>query len=224
MKMTRFLVCVQYLGSNFSGWSKQKPSKTLPIGIESCLTQQLQKFLNNKFSNFSGSSRTDVGVNAIRNYFQVDIHQHELKSTLTPRQFQHGLNHYLSQYNLHILDCRIVPDTFNCRTNATSRTYMYRLLTTKENLKLQKQWLFQDINAWNVQKLDINEMRKAASHLIGIHDFTSFRNKSCQSLSSYREIWRLDIDQYSSNENSLIKDPFLLVSFISIFFCLLFYF
>jgi tRNA pseudouridine38-40 synthase len=209
--MKRFLVGVQYNGSRYSGWSQQEPCRRgVPAGLVYQLIHRLNQFMIKKFDRVIGSSRTDAGVHAIRNCFQIDIKTDEFSPNLTPEKFIRGLNSYLLKDDIHILDSREVPLTFDCRKNATSRTYMYRLMTSSKDLKLPKQWLFQDPNVWYVKQLDIAAMREAAQHFIGIHDFTTFRNRDCQSRSTHRHLWRLDIDQYNC-ENSLIHDPFLLV-------------
>ena len=61
-------------------------------------------------------------------------------------------------------------------------------------------------------------MQAAAKHLVGIHDFTTFRNSGCQSVSPYRHIWSLEVQVQNPNQVSLpgiahgnFSDPFLLV-------------
>lgn len=216
--MKRFLVGVQYNGSRYSGWSQQEPCKRgVPGGLVYQLKLRLNQFLMKKYDprHLIGSSRTDAGVHAIRNCFHIDINTNEFSPQLTPEKFLCGLNSFLLKDEIQILDCREVPLTFDCRKNATSRTYLYRLMNTSKDLKLPKQWLFQDPNVWYVRQLDLGAMREAAKYFIGIHDFTTFRNRDCQSRSTYRHIWRLDIDQYKC-ENPLIHDPFLLVCHASV--------
>jgi tRNA pseudouridine38-40 synthase len=212
--MRRFLVGVQYNGLRYSGWSNQEPNRRVPSGLVHQLTLRLNQFMMKKYDHLIGSSRTDAGVHALRNCFHIDIKTDEFSPLLSPEKFVRGLNSYLLKDDIHILDCREVPLTFDCRRNATSRTYMYRLMTTSKDLKFPKQWLFQDPNVWYVKKLDIGAMKEAAQHFIGMHDFTTFRNRDCQSRSTHRHLWRLDIDQYNC-VNPSIHDPFLLVSLFS---------
>lgn len=212
----RYLVGIQYHGGRYSGWSNQEPTKRVFPGIVYILHEKLQKFMDNRYTNLIGSSRTDAGVHAIRNTFHIDVDVEAFNPVMTPDRFIRGLNTYLLKDDIHILDCQRVPLEFDCRRNATSRTYTYRLMSTTKNLKLSKQWLFQDSNIWYVKNLNIKAMKEAAQHLIGIHDFTTFRNRDCQSQSTFRHIWRLDIDRYNFSE-SQIHDPFLIVSLQSIF-------
>lgn len=206
----RYLVGLQYYGGKYSGWSSQEPTKKVPPGIVYVLKNKLNLFMKDRYKNLVGSSRTDAGVHAIRNTFHLDLDLHAFNSSMTPERFLRGLNTYLLNEDIHVVDCRHVPVEFDCRRNATSRTYIYRIMTTSKNSKLSKQWLFQDSNVWYVKKLDIQAMKEAAHHLIGIHDYTTFRNRDCQSQSTFRHIWRLDIDQYTCSD-SLIHDPFLIV-------------
>jgi tRNA pseudouridine38-40 synthase len=209
---SRYLVGIQYNGWRYSGWSSQEPSKRTKKGIVYTLHQGLEQFLQKKYLNLMGSSRTDAGVHAVRNYFHFDIQTDQCKSILTPEKIVRGLNTHLREEDIQILNCREVPLDFDSRRNATSRTYMYRLMTTADQTKLSKQWLFQDQNVWYVKPLNVKAMKEAAQHLIGIHDYTTFRNRDCQSQSTFRHLWRLEIESFGSKTNALIHDPFLIVS------------
>lgn len=85
-----------------------------------------------------------------------------------------------------------------------------------------KRNLFQNKYAWNVPSLDVEAMQSASRHLLGIHDFSTFRNTGCQSRSAYRHLWALDVSEETSHfgsqrqdalgRDSVNPDPFLLVS------------
>jgi tRNA U38,U39,U40 pseudouridine synthase TruA len=82
----------------------------------------------------------------------------------------------------------------------------------------KKEFLFQDKYAWNVRPLNIEAMKAAAKHLIGIHDFSAIRNSGCQSLSPYRHIIQLDIECdndmpfLNTTDKHRLNQSFLLVS------------
>jgi tRNA pseudouridine38-40 synthase len=211
--MRRYLIGIQYNGSRYSGWSDQIPNKKTKPGIVYTLHQALEQLIQKKYLNLIGSSRTDAGVHAIRNYFHLDILTDQCKSILTSEKIVRGLNTHLREEEIQILSCQEVPSDFDSRRNATSRTYMYRVMTTEDNRKLSKQWLFQDQNVWYVKHLDVKAMNEAAQHLIGIHDYTTFRNRDCQSRSTFRHLWRLEVETFDGKNNPfLIQDPFLIVS------------
>lgn len=211
----RFLLGVQYIGTSYSGWSTQKPTGKTPPGIVFCLRRALDQFAGEHYGEFAGSSRTDAGVHAVRNFFQVDINCNQISSSLAEENIVRGLNKHLGGEEIHILDCVEVPTDLDCRRSATSRTYTYRLVTTPSNSYHTKQWIFQDKFAWNVAKLNLDLMREAAQHMLGMHDYSTFRNSGCVSQSAYRHVWSIDIvsisNRVSTCPSEFVLDPHLLV-------------
>jgi tRNA pseudouridine38-40 synthase len=50
--------------------------------------------------------------------------------------------------------------------------------------------------AWEYRALDAARMRAAAVHLLGQHDFTSYRAQACQAKSPVRTLQRLDVARH----------------------------
>lgn len=208
----RFLVEIQYIGTSYSGWSFQKKSGSTPPGIAGLMVDKLDDLFGpGKYSNFAGSSRTDRGVHAIRNFFHFDLNDD--KRVMNEDSVTRALNHRLLTEEVKILGCREVKPEFDCRRKAISRTYIYRLLCSPSNRYDKKTWLFQDGLAWNIRNVDIHKMEEAALHMTGIHDFSTFRNSNCQSLTPYRYIHSIYIKKHSP---PLVKcdDPYLMVYLI----------
>ncbi len=84
------------------------------------------------YSNIRGSSRTDAGVHAIRNYFQIDIDSQSKPGIIHPRAIVSGLNEAFYKLDIidyiSITDATIVGLDFDVRKDAVGRTYMYRIL------------------------------------------------------------------------------------------------
>lgn len=81
------------------------------------------------------SSRTDAGVHALQSTVHVDLerangqpYDPNVITYLLNRNFYHSSNH------IRVLNSIIVPDTFHCRYNAKSRSYVYRIAVAKENI------------------------------------------------------------------------------------------
>jgi tRNA U38,U39,U40 pseudouridine synthase TruA len=160
--------------------------------------------------NLKLSSRTDAGVNAIRNTVHVDLrNRREHLPFYSETNIKNALNNYLNrnQENLCVIDATIigpVPENellnvhrdfemegledsellkenwfFDCRADATSRQYMYRIICPKFDPQateqkairnLSSKFLFQREAAWLCETpLDIEAMRQGASYLTGIH-------------------------------------------------------
>jgi tRNA pseudouridine38-40 synthase len=70
---------------------------------------------------------------------------------------------------------------FHARYSAIARYYRYRILNRNMKSALQPQQM-----TWFYYPLDVEKMQAAADHLIGEHDFSSFRAQGCQSKSPVR--------------------------------------
>ena len=96
---------------------------------------------------------------------------------------------------VRVLSAREVGDDFNARFDATARAYRYRMITRRVASALEQG------RAWHVGTgLDRARMAEAAGHLVGHHDFTSFRATHCQAKSPMRT---LDIVRLESEDDGL---------------------
>lgn len=225
---TRYILGIQYNGSNYSGYAKN--NHQFKKSIEECIENAIQKFIGiDNYLNFKGSSRTDKGVHALRNVSQVDLirkipsknHINQLNfngdvnnflgSSEDVKILKSGINYYLQQdTGIYVTDVTMTDCDFDVRGSSTSRTYMYRIITPSINslnsidhskyYSRSPQSLFQNNLAWNInQVLDINAMMKASQLFLGEQDFSSFRNSKCQSISPFRNILALEIHEFNSN-------------------------
>jgi len=130
--------------------------------------------------------------------------QSDLLSSLQRNHSQHNL---LSGNEIRITTCKLAPKemmknkhynhdsdeqpshiSWNARFSATSRIYVYRILTNylpgeDETLEEGYGIPFEDNWSWKIHTskdgLNLYRMREAASVLVGKHDFSSFRGKNC---------------------------------------------
>ncbi|KAJ1402823.1 pseudouridine synthase, partial [Ochromonadaceae sp. CCMP2298] len=146
--------------------------------------------------------RTDAGVHALRNVFQVDIRRRtgEFQAqNVPPSTVQNALNFHLESTSLmHIRDVSAQKQAFDARRSAVARTYTYRLLVPrKKGLYVEREsifGMFQSDRAWQVDRpLNIPAMRAAAQELLGEQDFSSLRNGGCQSKSPVRRVLGVDV-------------------------------
>ena len=86
---------------------------------------------------------------------------------------------------------------WNVRFSATQRTYAYRILhqTSEIGYNIPFEW-DRSWRLYDSDPLDIAAMKEAASHLIGTHDFTSFRGSRCQRLSPIVTMKQIDIQSH----------------------------
>jgi len=129
--------------------------------------------------------RTDAGVHARGQVLHFD-----LEKIFTPYRMIMGLNNYLREELISVLACELVDQNFHARFSAKMRHYQYRIINRQGLLALEKN------RAWHVRKkLDLTAMKSAANHLIGEHDFSSFRDAECQAQSPIRSLEKIEILQ-----------------------------
>lgn len=177
-----FKLTIEYLGTNYCGFQKQfglqqkSIEETLEIAIYK-LSQEQPKIFT--------AGRTDAGVHALGQVIHFNLNK-----KFTPYKIQMGLNNYLREEDISVLSCEEVDENFHARFDAKMRHYRYRIINRKAPLTIEKN------RAWHVaQKLDVEEMKKAAEFLIGEHDFSSFRDAECQAKSPIRTVKKITIEK-----------------------------
>jgi len=153
-----FKIIIEYDGSAYHGWQRQKQDRTLQGEIETALFTMTGQAVA-----LQGSGRTDAGVHA---YGQVANFCCE--TDLAPEIIQKGLNSLLPD-DIVISDCRRVHETFHARYDAKSKIYHYKILNRHWPAAIGRQY------AWYIRrKLNAAAMRSAMDFIIGSHDFKAF--------------------------------------------------
>ncbi|MBL4871105.1 MAG: tRNA pseudouridine(38-40) synthase TruA, partial [Robiginitomaculum sp.] len=130
-----------------------------------------------------GAGRTDSGVHALGQVGHLDM-----RKNLRADKLRDGLNFHLGKHPITVLEAEIVAPDFNCRFDAQSRTYLYRILDRRMKLSLDKG------RVWRIPvKMDAELMNHAAGVLLGEHDFTTFRDKQCQAKSPIKKLDALSV-------------------------------
>lgn len=178
--MQRWKLTLEYDGGPFVGWQRQ------PNG------PSVQEYLEDAVFGFcgerrlvQGAGRTDTGVHALGQVAHVDIDKPSRADTV-----RNAINQHLKPAPIAVLQAEAVPDDFHARFTATGRAYLYRILTRRAPAVLDRG------RVWFVPKdLDVEAMHAAAQHLVGQHDFTSFRASECQAESPVKTLDRLDVSR-----------------------------
>jgi len=154
----RYAMVVEYNGSLYAGSQKQPKQKTVQSELESAvsvLTKQEIKVI------FSG--RTDTGVHA-----KGQVVHFDLPYQLNTYRFMNSLNAILPS-DISVSIIKELNRDFHSQKSATARWYRYTINNKPQRSVWQKE-------ALNIrQELNINEINKALSFLLGNHDFSSFK-------------------------------------------------
>lgn len=173
----RLAFTVEYHGTNFGGFQRQKNSYTVQQAIEEAIEVVTKDRIT---INYSG--RTDSGVHALNQVFDFKTEIIRKK-----RNWLDGINSNLPK-SIYVKDLIEVPNEFNSRFSAISRTYTYIIYASKT-----KPTFFNDSVHWETFPIDLNRIRSEAKSLIGMHDFSSFRSSSCNAKNPRKKITNVEI-------------------------------
>ncbi|XP_078669830.1 tRNA pseudouridine synthase-like 1 [Branchiostoma floridae x Branchiostoma belcheri] len=179
--MVRYLLQFQYLGTHFRGVPKVTPVERAAgySGIEDVLCEAFSRLHLAEPPNIHVSSRTDSGVHALCNTAHADLIYGDDREPYEPDSIVHRVNRsflHMGRNDIRLMNCQLVPPTFNSRHQALGRTYLYRVVSGCYHSRLP---IPEANRSWGViERLDIEAMQEAAKHFLGTHDFTTFRNKT----------------------------------------------
>ena len=176
--MPRYRITIEYDGTPFVGWQIQAEGRS----IQGRLTEALRKFSGETVS-VRGAGRTDAGVHA-----RGQVAHFDLARAWEPFKVREALNFHLKPDPVVVLDAALAADDFDARFSATGRAYLYRILARKAPPALERDRVW-----WVPRPLDPSAMAEAARHMLGRHDFTTFRAAGCQAASPVRTMDRLDV-------------------------------
>jgi tRNA pseudouridine38-40 synthase len=175
---TRWKLTIEHDGRPYVGWQRQAAGRSVQGEIE----QAIEKF-SGETPRVHGAGRTDAGVHAL-----AQVAHFDLERETDGRVIREALNAWLRPEPIAILSAEAAPPGFDARISARYRRYRYVVLNRPARAAL-------DIGrVWHIYyELDIAAMREAAAHLLGQHDFSSFRAAECQAKSPVKTLDRLDI-------------------------------
>lgn len=173
----RVKLIVAYDGTNYCGWQIQPNAVT----VESVLNEALTGLLREEIR-VIGASRTDSGVHALGNVAVFDT-----DTRIPAEKISYALNAMLSE-DIRIQKSEQVADDFHPRHCDTIKTYEYRILNREFALPTKR---YDSIHCY--RNLDLEQMRAAAAHLVGTHDFKSFCSVKTQTETTVRTIYSLEV-------------------------------
>jgi tRNA pseudouridine38-40 synthase len=176
----RIALGIEYDGRAFAGWQTQPHGKT----VQDELNRALSVIAGEPVGTIA-AGRTDAGVHAMQQvvHFDCDVARPETA-------WVRGVNSQLPS-SVSVLWARATCPQFHARFSAFSRSYSYFLLAHPVRPALCAGKV-----GWFHRPLDLASMREAAAHLVGRHDFSSFRAAECQAKSPIKDMQLLDLCEY----------------------------
>ena len=188
----RIALGVTYSGTAYEGWQSQLSGNTVQDKLELALAKFAAAPIR-----VNCAGRTDSGVHALMQvvHFDTEI-QRETQSWVR------GTNAFLPR-DIAVQWAQAVPDSFHSRGSAIARRYAYVLLESAVRPSVEAGRV-----GWVYRPLSGSAMRVAAQHLIGEHDFSSFRAAQCQAKTPVKTIQRVTISQRAGESQSYWRFEF----------------
>lgn len=187
----RYLITFKYDGTNYSGYQKQPNAVTIQGELESVLT----RINSSKQVLVSASGRTDAHVHALgqRAHFDLDI-------SILPNDLKRALNSLLPP-DIYVTNVEEVTNDFHARFDVKAKEYMY-IINVGEYNPIERNHVYQ----YN-KNLNVDNIEKAISYLVGEHDFRSFTK-----VDEEKEDYIRTIKEITVNFNSKLN--YLTINFI----------
>lgn len=180
--MPRFALLIDYDGGPFQGWQRQAEGQpSVQAAVEAALSR-----LEPGDHRIAAAGRTDTGVHATGQVATVD-----LMRDWSPFRLSEALNFHLKPLPVSILRAAQVPEDFHARFSAVERRYLFRLVARRAPVTHDRGRVWQVLNP-----PDLEAMRAGAAHLVGHHDFTTFRSSICQAASPVKTLDQITITEH----------------------------
>ncbi len=172
-EMHRIALGIEYSGCHFKGFQKQLSA---PNTVQAALERGISRVADEPLS-LVCAGRTDAGVHATAQVIHFDsLAQRPLKAWVQ------GVNTHLPD-DIRVLWAVDTGPDFHARFSAQSRTYRYVLYSSPVRSAILQRHV-----TWTSFALDEKAMTRAATYLLGEHDFSAFRAAQCQAHSPVREV------------------------------------
>ena len=156
----RIALCLQYEGSAFCGWQRQRNSHSVQAELESAISQldphrPIQTF---------AAGRTDTGVHAAGQVVHFDC-----STRIPPGKWAPALNGRLPS-SVRVRESVLRPSAWHACYSASYRRYRYTIYNARRPNLFLSPWSWHRYH----HRLDESRMRDALNSMLGLHDFTAF--------------------------------------------------
>lgn len=193
--MRNILFKIEYDGTNYRGWQRQKSPQSLPTGqagivhgpqkktIQEVIEETLRQILQEKIK-IIVSGRTDSGVHA-----KAQAANFKTNSNIALDKLILSINALLPE-DIAIHGAQAVPEDFHSRFCAKSKVYRYTILNSYFRSALLRNYVYSF-----PYSLDVKLMRAETKHLLGRHDFQAFCASASGAKTTIRTIKKISINR-----------------------------
>jgi tRNA pseudouridine38-40 synthase len=176
----RYKLTIEYDGAGLVGWQRQANGPSVQTALETAI----HRFCGESVTVYGGG-RTDAGVHALGQTAHID-----LAREVPCEVIRSAVNYHLRPAAISVLAAEQAPPDFDARLSAVRRRYRYRILNRRAPPTVDRG------RVWQVAPpLDHEAMREGARHLVGHHDFSTFRDSLCQAKSPVKTLDALEVSR-----------------------------
>ena len=175
----RYAMVVEYDGTAYAGWQRQKNA----VSIQQKIEEAMEIVLGRK-TVIVGSGRTDSGVHALGQVAHFDS-----EKELNTRSTMYSINSLLPS-DVKLQKLFKVEQDFHAQYSAKRKTYLYRAYVSESASPLKDKYY-----ARVLPDVDFDKMVREASKLVGKHDFKAFCSTGSSINSTEREIYAFELKE-----------------------------
>lgn len=170
---------LEYDGTNYAGWQRQRNSVSVQETVEVALEQYLGMGVR-----VTASGRTDAGVHAMGQVISFVS-----PVSIPAAGMGRGLMRYLPR-DISVVCAEDAPVGFDARRSARMRWYRFFLTARRGRAAVARDYLTPVAAG-----VDVGKMRAAAAVLAGEHDFSAFRSVACTATRTVLTLQPIEITQ-----------------------------
>ena len=164
---------IAYDGTNYAGWQRQANA----ITIQQVLEDEIDAIVG-AHQPLNAAGRTDAGVHAAAQVASITI-DHPIATD----ELLRALNARLKAGDIRVRSIEEMPERWDARIFAKGKTYRYAIWNGAPPSPFWRHVV------WHVpQALDLDRMQRAATALVGEHDFAAFKGRGTDVLTTTRRI------------------------------------
>jgi tRNA pseudouridine38-40 synthase len=187
--MRNFKITIQYDGTDYLGWQIQNQGRTIQGELTKALT-----LLDRRQVIVHGAGRTDAGVHA-----EGQVASFHFERNFSALELRDAINGNLER-DIRVMEVEEADERFHARLSALGKSYRYRIWTGDVLIPFVRRYVHHYRG-----DLDMESMRRAASALVGTHDFSAFTVSSSQTATHIRTLKRLELFE-DSTEITIIAE------------------
>lgn len=171
----RYKMVVEYHGGHFHGFQRQQHCLTVQAALEEAIAKVCHEEIN-----LTCAGRTDAGVHARGQVVHFDA-----SKDLEAQRLLQAVNFHLKKFKVVVTAVENLGrnSNFHARFDAKERYYIYKILNQAHRPIIQE-----GLCLWVIKPLQLDLMQKAASLMVGKHNFSNFRSSICQAHSAEKTL------------------------------------